>query len=124
MADMNQTVRVASGVALALGIWLIVAPMALGYEDRAATWNDILVGVVVAIIAGLTMARPLRYSRFAWINVVLGIWLMVAPFVLRYGDDYILAGVNRPLWNDIMLGILVVVLSWVSATMATRPGSK
>lgn len=121
MSDINQTVKVASGIALALGIWLIVAPMALGYEDWAATWNDILVGVVVAILAGLTMARPVRYSSFAWINVVLGLWLIVAPFVLRYGDDDLLAGVNRPLWNDVTLGILVVVLSWLSATMTTKP---
>jgi hypothetical protein len=37
---------------LALAIWAIVAPFALGFaNEAAATWNTVLTGVVVAIAA-------------------------------------------------------------------------
>ena len=36
-----------------------------------------------------------------WSNVILGIWLICAPFILGYSSS---AGA---LWNDILLGILV-----------------
>ena len=35
-----------------LGLWLIVAPFALHYRDiTAAMWNNVIVGIVVAILA-------------------------------------------------------------------------
>jgi hypothetical protein len=38
---------------LILGIWLLIAPFALGYTNIAvALWNDILLGVLVAIFGG------------------------------------------------------------------------
>ena len=40
----------ASGVNLLAGIWLIIAPFLLGYSDQAAPlWNDIIVGIIVAL---------------------------------------------------------------------------
>ncbi|MCL4425773.1 MAG: SPW repeat protein [Firmicutes bacterium] len=38
-------------VNLILGIWLIIAPFVLGYGKSAGAWNDVLVGIVVAIVA-------------------------------------------------------------------------
>lgn len=37
-----------------------------------------------------------------WICIVAGIWLIVAPFALGY------AGVAGALWNDIILGLVVL----------------
>ncbi len=38
-----------------------------------------------------------------WIYLVLGIWLILAPFVLGYSDT---AGA---LWSDIIVGVLIVI---------------
>jgi hypothetical protein len=36
-----------------LGLWLIIAPFTLGYTATgAAMWNEIIVGIVVALCAG------------------------------------------------------------------------
>jgi len=33
------------------GIWLIIAPFVLGYSDTtSALWNDIVLGIVVAVV--------------------------------------------------------------------------
>ena len=40
---------------VALGGWLIAAPFALGYSAvPAATWNDVIVGMVVIFLAGVS----------------------------------------------------------------------
>lgn len=42
----------ASWLSVALGIWLVIAPFALGYSANGrALWNDIILGVIVGILA-------------------------------------------------------------------------
>lgn len=49
-----------------------------------------------------------------WFNLVLGVWLVIAPFVLGYS--------NKPaaLWNDIILGLAVGVLAYIGATSSRK----
>lgn len=49
-------------------------------------------------------------TRYGWLGVVFGIWLIIAPFVLRYQH------VTNAMWNDIILGILVAVVSYLMST--------
>ncbi len=46
-------------------------------------------------------------KRLLWINVVLGLWLLVAPFTLGYSASSTTAAAN-----DVVLGILVLAGSW------------
>lgn len=71
----------ARAVAVAVGVWLMVAPAVLGYTGAAET-NDRIVGPVAAsaaFVAAWAVTRPLR-----WITLPLGGWLLVAAFVLDY----------------------------------------
>jgi hypothetical protein len=48
---------------VALGGWLIAAPFALGYSAvPAATWNDVLVGMVVIVLAGVSWFAVRNYA--------------------------------------------------------------
>lgn len=46
-------------------------------------------------------------KRFLWVNIVLGLWLLAAPFVLGYSASSVAA-----LTNDVVLGILVIGGAW------------
>ncbi len=48
------------------------------------------------------------------LNILLGIWLIIAPFVLGY------SGNSTPLWNDIIFGVLIAIRAWSSAASTTR----
>jgi len=89
-------------VNIILGVWLLVAPTALGYVDAYATNNDHLVGLLVAVAA----AAALWQQRVRFVNVILGIWLVIAPFVLGYYG-------SRAVANDIVLGILVTLFAFI-----------
>jgi hypothetical protein len=122
---MRETVRWTSGVNVVAGLWLIIAPFVLGYDQiQAALWNDVLVGIVVAGLAVARLARPLMSPSLSWINAVLGLWLILAPFVLGYGGAVEVealatagpvGGAQAAMWNDIIVGVIVLVLGAWSA---------
>jgi len=105
------------GINIVLGIWLIVAPFILNYTRfEVAMWNDIILGMIVAVIA-FVRTFGTGGGTASWINVLLGIWLIIAPFVLNYGTN------PTPRWNDIILGILVIIFAWSGATAPQPPAN-
>jgi hypothetical protein len=36
---------------LVLGVWLVVSPWVLNYDNNGATWNSVIVGIVVGLLA-------------------------------------------------------------------------
>ena len=79
----------------------MVAPTVLGSTGAAAA-NDQLVGALVVTFAVIGFGEPSRAAR--WVNVPLGVWLLVAPWVLAGGGT---AG----RWNDVACGVAIVLLS-------------
>jgi lysylphosphatidylglycerol synthetase-like protein (DUF2156 family) len=41
----------------------------------------------------------------SWANFILGLWLIVAPFVLHYND------ISTAMWNNVIVGIVIAVLA-------------
>ena len=111
---MNNQVKVASGLNILAGIWLILSPFILGYSYiTGALWNDIIIGAAVLILAAVREWGKTEETTWAsWVNLVLGIWLIIAPFVIGYSAE------STPLWNDVLLGILVAALAGWSGSAA------
>ncbi|TKC99874.1 SPW repeat domain-containing protein [Polyangium fumosum] len=95
---------------IVLGIWLLIAPSALGYVDTYAANNDRLLGILIASSAIVALWAP--KARF--VNVVLGAWLIIAPFVLGYFG-------GRAVANDIVLGIAVAAFAFIPSRPITTP---
>jgi len=96
------------------GIWLIIAPFILGYQGlQNALWNSILCGAAVLILAAARVANPATTVGLSWLNLLIGIWLIIAPFFLY-------ANAVTPIWNCVILGILVGLLAIWSAV--STPG--
>lgn len=105
------------------GIWLVIAPWILGYTDvGAALWNDVAVGTAVIVLAGIRAASPTRFIPISWANVLLGLWLVLAPFVLQYGELTASSVIGSvALWNDVIVGVVVIALAVFSAANSERP---
>jgi len=87
---------------IVLGIWLIFAPLVLGYDVPRARSNDIVVGLFLSTLALVGMfSGKMRYLS------VLAIWLIVAPFALGYGNEL------APVLNDVLVGIAALSLTFV-----------
>lgn len=66
-------------VDLSLGVWLMYAPKVLQYGPALST-HDQTVGALIALIAILALRETIASIR--WLNVPLGLWVMIAPFLL------------------------------------------
>lgn len=104
-------VKTASGLNVVLGIWLVIAPLVIYFASPAALWNEVIVGV---ILFGLALSRTsaLRITWPSWVNLVLGAWLILAPFVLG-GNN------TSAIWAQVVSGIVIGILALWSL-LATR----
>lgn len=130
--DTRAQAKVASSLDLLAGLWLIISPFVLGYFDlgRAAktveaqaTSNDLIVGFAIAVIAAIRLANAYRFGEYelptmwlSWISALLGLWLIVSPFILGFTD------LTVAFWNNIILGIIVAVLGVWNALVARALG--
>ena len=52
-------------------------------------------------------------TGLSWINFILGLWLIIAPFVLHFSNNPVAT------WNSVIVGVVVAVLSIVRALSHT-----
>lgn len=102
-------IKTASGFNLLLGLWLVIAPFLLRYATSTSIGNDITIGIIIALLAAFRLFGAYRAAWLSWLNALLGIWLIVAPFILGYDS-------SSALWNDIIVGLFIAFLGIWSAT--------
>jgi hypothetical protein len=99
-------------VATLLGFWLMAAPAVFDATGFAAD-SDHLVGPLVAVIAVIAMAEPVRLLRYG--NVLTGLWLIAIPWFtggMTTGSTI----------NDVIVGVILIVLSIPRGPVVQRYG--
>jgi uncharacterized membrane protein len=99
-------------VCAVLGLWLMVAPVALGNTGASAN-NNHLVGALVVTFAVIGFSEAGRGGRL--VNLILGTWLLVAPFILN-GEN------TASTVNDLAIGAAVIALSFRRGRILERFG--
>jgi hypothetical protein len=101
-------------------IWLIISAWVLGFADlRVPLGDTLIVGIVVLVLAAIRLGAP-EAMALSWINCLVGIWLIISPFVLGF------TGVTAAMSNAIILGILVGIFGlWAAlAPRTTMPSPR
>ncbi len=112
--------RWASWINFILGLWLIVSPFALKYSHVAgAVPEDVILGILIAAFSLWMAATYEAPSGPAWLVVLFGIWVIIAPFVLGYSGQ-----LASRVGNDVIVGIVVLVLALVRAVGVGRPTTR
>ncbi len=100
---------------LILAVLLVISPWAFGFPAGAATANAVVFGIVIGALAIAALAAFARWEE--WINLIAGLWVLIAPFVLGF------AGITAALWTHVIIGIAVAVLAAVELRMVGGYGS-
>jgi hypothetical protein len=99
---------------LVLGVWIVLSPWALGFTaEQIAAWNAYIVGVIVAVAALATLVNFQKWEE--WVNITLGAWLIVSPWVLG------VASITALAWNQVIVGLIVGVLALWTAIAGQQP---
>jgi hypothetical protein len=96
----------------AFGIWLCISPWALEFDlEPVPTRNAVIVGflIILAEVVTLSVFRPWE----EWINVALGAWLVISPWVLGIAVPAATA-------NFVVVGALIIVLALYEMRAAAR----
>ncbi len=110
---MESQVKVASGISFLFGIWLIISPFVVAFSTLSATamYDAVIVGVIVAILSAIRFFSPGSSTALSWINALLGVWMIISPFVLA------LSGVAGVMVDFVIVGIAFIVFNvWAAVT--------
>lgn len=89
---------------LILAVCLFISPWIIGFAaETTAAYNAWIIGVVLGALAVATLAVFAEWEE--WVNLVLGLWLIVSPWLLGF-----MANADA-MATHVILGVLVVVAS-------------
>ena len=86
-----------------IGVLLFITPWALNFTDLSApAWNAWICGLIIMVLAAYSLFVALKEWEH-WNGIVLGAWLMAAPWVLDFG------GIQSATAVHLVLGLLLIV---------------
>ncbi len=93
-------------LSVGVSILIVISPaVAGGADSEFAVLNAFVVGLALASIAGLELTVLQRWEE--WVELLLGLWLAAAPWVLGYSNLSSLTAMH------VALGALVALLACV-----------
>jgi len=104
-------------VNLMLGAWIFFIPWFVNHNlpdlvMSGAMWNFWIVGAIVFFSATLALQNIKPWEE--WTNLTAGAWLILSPWMFGYASQSTL------LWNSIIVGLTVSVLSALALPIAQK----
>lgn len=90
-----------SWINILLSAWVIISPFVLAFHSSKAIWSNVVAGAVVGILA--LVRWSMHQTGWSWLNLILGMWLVVSPFVLFLSGP--------AMWNNVILGIIIAAFA-------------
>jgi hypothetical protein len=89
---------------LALAVWLFISPWIIAAPAAGTwAWNAWVIGVLVAISSIIALSQVAQWEE--WVNLVLGVWLFLSPWILGF------TGIASAAEDAFIVGALVVIIS-------------
>lgn len=107
--------QIVGGTTFLAGLYLAISPFVVGFDGQAPIlWNNVIIGVATALLGlGLGAAFD-RTHRLAWTMPILGLWMIVSPWVIRAGD---LSRTDNQ-WNNVVTGAVMLLVGLAAFVMA------
>ena len=104
-----SSLRLCDVVNLALGVVLFFSPWLFGLSSGAPWQTASIVGVIIAVLSIAALAAFAVWEE--WLNLVAGLALIVAPWLLGFQD-------SQAVTIDVAIGIVVASLAAFEACLA------
>jgi len=108
-------------VNLALGVFLFVSPWIFGFTSELARHTSWMAGAAIGIVAILSIGDlfesisvPDFFETEEWINLVVGLWLAVCPWIIGMQGDAVATQVH------LGVGLVVATIAAVELWLVHR----
>lgn len=116
-ANARPAAQLVEGATILTSLYLAVSPFVVGFVDRPRlTFNNLITGLVAAVIAFGISAAFGRTHGLAWILPVIGVWTIVAPWAIRGQSPS-----DSTIASNVIAGALLVLLG-LAVTMVGMRG--
>ena len=102
---MKRNLMFVDWVNLVLAVALVISPWVLAFPAGAATYNAVIAGLVIGLVAIGAIVAFAQWEE--WVNLIVGIWVVIAPFVLGF------AAATTAMWAHVVIGLAVAILAAV-----------
>jgi heme/copper-type cytochrome/quinol oxidase subunit 3 len=104
LTTLDSKEKLIDSISAILGACLLLSPWALGFTaETTAAWTAGITGALIALVA---LAALIAFAQWEeWINLVLGIWAIIAPWVAAFSENAAATGVH------VAIGLVVAVLT-------------
>jgi hypothetical protein len=112
----GRDVALVDGPVFLLGLYCAASPWIVHYtaSQPSLMTHNLIMGIAIGLLAlGFTRA-PERMYGLSWAMCAIGIWMIIAPWIVGRGPD---AGV---IVNNIVIGALALVLGLICAVTAMK----
>jgi hypothetical protein len=89
---------------LSLGAFLFFTPWLFGYATGAMSGNAWISGILIFLASIAAIAAFAEWEE--WANVIVGLWLLVSPWVLGFDG-------SQAMHIDLVVGIIVALLATI-----------
>lgn len=112
----SNTMKWVSLIVALIGLWIAASPFVYDTTEMA-TWNNVLVGLAIAVIAGYNFYRMsdnrIASPGSASLVALLGLWTIAAPFIIEVNSDTL--G-----WSNVVAGAVVAIVAGYNAYESRR----
>jgi SPW repeat-containing protein len=111
--------QTAAALGLLTGLWVAFSPyfITLQHHGTNAATSDLIAGLAVAAIGAVALASPRGFPGLEFGNLLLGSWLIIAPFVLA--EKFSIA--TSMYWSNIWAGSVLMALALAGLATLRRP---
>jgi len=108
-----KTERICDVLNLILGAFLLISPWLLGFAVGAETQNAVICGIIIVALSLAALAAFAEWEE--WLNLIVGIWVFVSPWVLGFTGSN-----TRAMGVHLVVGFLVAVIAAIEVWMLHR----
>jgi hypothetical protein len=124
MAAENPAAHVMDGLMFLTGLYLAISPWVVGFRGglRNLVINNLIIGIALAVLALCIASAHGRTHGVTWVLPIIGLWTIIAPFVMR-GH----MATTRSVWNNVITGAIALLLGLGAMgviAMRTRGGGE
>jgi len=115
MTNISYSNRLQDWVVIVLAGCLFLSPWVFGFTgEQYPAWNAWISAAAIAAVAVAALLARAEWEE--WVRLVLGVWVVVAPWILGFVAS------AYALWVHVVLGLLVIaVTAWEIWDVRQRP---